>query len=109
MQPEEPGEYVIATGEAHAVREFCTAAFSHLGLDYRDYVNVDEKLLRPTDVNILVGDSSRARNRLGWKPEVNFLELVKLMVDSDLEKLKSDQNEKTSRPSSGEYFGEFFL
>jgi GDPmannose 4,6-dehydratase len=90
MQQEEPGEYVFATGETHTVREFCMVAFSYLGLDYRDYVTVDEKFLRPTDVNILIGDSSKARNKLGWQPKVNFLELVRLMVDSDLKKLKSD-------------------
>jgi len=90
LQQGEPSDYVIATGEVHTVRELCSVAFSHLDLDYREYVTVDEKLFRPTEVEILVGDSSKARDRLGWKPKVLFAELVKMMVESDLQKLKSD-------------------
>jgi GDPmannose 4,6-dehydratase len=103
MQQEEPGEYVLATGEVHTVREFCLTAFSCLGLDYRDYVRVDEKLLRSTDINILVGDSSHARNKLGWKPKVNFVELVRLMVDSDLKNLSADEKKQSrcSQPEEG--------
>jgi GDPmannose 4,6-dehydratase len=91
LQQREPGDYVIATGEVHTVRELCSVAFSHLGLDYREYVTVDEKLFRPTEVEILVGDSSKARNQLGWKPKVHFEELVKMMAESDLHKLKSEK------------------
>jgi GDPmannose 4,6-dehydratase len=94
MQEEEPSEYVIATEEVHTVREFCMIAFSHLGLDYRDYVNIDEKFLRPTDINILVGDSSKARNKFGWKPKASFSELVRLMVDSDLKNLSADREKQ---------------
>lgn len=93
LQQEKPDDYVIATGEVHTVREFCAAAFSYLNLDYRDYVTVDEKLLRPTDVHTLLGDSLKAKKRLGWEPEVNFLELVKMMIDSDLERLGSEETE----------------
>jgi GDPmannose 4,6-dehydratase len=88
LQQGEPSDYVIATGEVHTVRELCSVAFSHLDLDYREYVTVDEKLFRPTEVEILVGDSSKARDRLGWKPKVLFAELVIMMVESDLQKLK---------------------
>jgi GDPmannose 4,6-dehydratase len=90
VQQGEPGDYVIATGEVHTVRELCSVAFSHLGLDYREYVTVDEKLFRPTEVEILVGDSSKARNKLGWKPKVRFEDLVKMMAEADLQKLRSD-------------------
>jgi GDPmannose 4,6-dehydratase len=90
VQQREPGDYVIATGEVHTVRELCSVAFSHLGLDYREYVTVDEKLFRPTEVEILVGDSSKARNKLGWKPKVRFEDLVKMMAEADLQKLRSD-------------------
>jgi len=84
LQQDEPDDYVIATGETHSVRELCELAFGYVGLDYRDYVVVDPSLFRPADVNLLVGDASKARRRLGWEPKVRFPELIRMMVDADL-------------------------
>ncbi len=85
LQQDEPDDYVIATGQTHSVRELCELAFSYVGLDYRDYVVVDPSLFRPADVSLLVGDASKARRRLGWEPKVHFEELIRMMVDADLE------------------------
>ena len=85
LQKDEPEDYVIATGESHSVREFLETAFKCVDLDYRDYVVVDDKLYRPSDVHILQGDASKARNKLGWSPSITFEELVKQMIKSDLE------------------------
>ena len=80
LQRDEPGDYVIASGEAHSVREFAAMAFTHVGLNYEDYVRSDPKLLRPAEVDQLVGDATKARTVLGWQPEVSFAELVKMMA-----------------------------
>jgi GDPmannose 4,6-dehydratase len=85
LQQEAPGDYVVATGETHSVREFCEEAFGCVGLDWKDFVRTDPKYLRPAEVDLLLGDASRARRVLGWKPNVTFKELVKLMVEADLE------------------------
>jgi GDPmannose 4,6-dehydratase len=85
MQQEQPDDYVIATGETYSVREFLEEAFSCVGLDWREYVVIDPKYLRPAEVDLLLGDPSKARAKLGWKPRVTFKELVRLMVDADLE------------------------
>ncbi len=85
MQQDEPGDYVVATGEQHTVRELCEIAFSVVGLDYKDFVKTDPSYLRPTEVDTLCGDATLARTRLGWKPTISFRELVELMVRSDLE------------------------
>jgi GDPmannose 4,6-dehydratase len=82
-QPE-PDDYVIATGETHTVREFCELAFGEVNLDYRDYVKLDQKFYRPAEVDLLVGDSTKARQTLGWLPTYTFHELIKDMVGSDL-------------------------
>src|SRR3954471_21455723 len=84
LQQPEPDDYVVATGETHTVREFCELAFSEAGLDYRDYVRVDERFRRPAEVDLLVGDSSKARRMLGWGPSYTFEALVKEMVRADL-------------------------
>jgi GDPmannose 4,6-dehydratase len=89
LQQDHPDNYVIGTGETHAVREFCEIAFSHAGLDYKEYVVQDEKFYRPAEVDLLVSDPSKARNTLKWEPSVSFKELVTMMVDSDLARLKS--------------------
>jgi GDPmannose 4,6-dehydratase len=86
LQQDEPRDYVIGTGEAHSVRELCEVAFAHVDLDYRDHVKVDEDLFRPAEVDRLLGDASRAREQLGWTPEVRFDELVRMMVDADMER-----------------------
>src|SRR5215210_5166616 len=85
LQQDQPDDYVVATGETHSVREFCEVAFARAGLDYNDHVVVDEKFFRPAEVDVLVGDAGKARERLGWKPEVSFRQLAELMVDADLE------------------------
>lgn len=88
MQQKEPKNYVIATGVTHSVKDFAEAAFSRLGLDWKKYVKVDKKFMRPAEVYHLRGDASRARRELGWKPKVNFKQLVEMMTDADLENLK---------------------
>ena len=87
LQPSEPDDYVVATGETHSIRKFCELAFSEAGLDYRDYVKVDQAFYRPAEVDLLVGDSSKIRGRLGWQPTSTFADLVKEMVRSDAESL----------------------
>jgi GDPmannose 4,6-dehydratase len=84
LQQPEPDDYVVATGETHSVREFCELAFAEAGLDYRDYVRKNEAVYRPAEVDLLIGDASKARIKLGWKPVVGFVELVKEMTHSDL-------------------------
>lgn len=91
LQQERPDDFVIATGEMHTVREFCAAAFSCVGLDYQRYVRVDPGLLRPIDVNLFCGDSTKARTALGWKPTVSFVQLVEMMVNADLERLSESR------------------
>lgn len=88
LQRQTPDNYVIGTGETHSVREFCEIAFSHLGLDYNDHVVQDEKFYRPAEVDLLISDPSRARNALKWEPAVSFKELVAMMVDADMERLR---------------------
>ena len=85
LQQPKPDDYVVATGETHSVREFLEESFSYVGLNWQDYVKVDEKYFRPAEVDLLLGDPSKARRVLGWKPRVGFKELVRLMVDADLE------------------------
>ncbi|WP_066375088.1 GDP-mannose 4,6-dehydratase [Anabaena sp. CA = ATCC 33047] len=85
LQQDQPDDYVIATGETHSVREFLELAFSHVNLDWQDYVEFDERYLRPAEVDLLIGDSTKAQQKLGWRPSVTFKELVALMVDADLQ------------------------
>ena len=85
LQQDKPDDFVIATGETYSIRNFLDIAFQYVGLDWNDYVAFDERYLRPAEVDLLIGDPSKARRVLGWKPEISFEGLVKLMVDSDLE------------------------
>jgi GDPmannose 4,6-dehydratase len=87
LQHFEPDDYVIATGQTHSVREFCEAAFAEAGLDYRDYVVVDERFYRPAEVDLLIGDASKARSILGWEPKTTFRSLVQEMVNEDLRQI----------------------
>jgi GDPmannose 4,6-dehydratase len=87
LQQPEPDDYVIATGEEHSVREFTERAFEHAGLDFDTHVRTDPSLLRPADIENLLGDPSKARDKLGWEPRTSFEELVRMMVDADLEDL----------------------
>jgi GDPmannose 4,6-dehydratase len=98
LQQDEPQDYVIATGVEHSVQEFVDAAFAHVGLDPKKHVAVDQRFVRPAEVDHLVGDASRARQELGWEPKVSFPELVEMMVDADLERL-SGESEPTHRPA----------
>ncbi|MCY4035837.1 MAG: GDP-mannose 4,6-dehydratase [bacterium] len=88
LQQDEPGDYVVCSGETHSVREFCESAFACLDMDYRDYVVIDETFFRPAEVDLLVGDPNRATSVLGWRREVGFRDLVAMMVDADLDLLQ---------------------
>jgi GDPmannose 4,6-dehydratase len=87
LQQEQPDDYVIATGETHAIHEFLTIAFDYVNLNWKDYVEFDSRYLRPAEVELLIGDPTKAQTKLGWKPSVTFTELVHLMVDTDLHAL----------------------
>ena len=90
LQQDTPDDYVVCTGETHSVREFCELAFSRVGLDYQDHVVVDERFFRPAEVDLLVGDATKACDQLGWTPRTSFAQLVEMMVESDLEALKRE-------------------
>lgn len=92
LQADKPDDYVVATGQSHSVREFLELAFQHVGLNWQDHVTTDPAMLRPAEVDFLLGDSSRARKELGWTPSVDFAGLVKMMVDADLQRLRSLHN-----------------
>src|SRR5262245_65914959 len=85
LQQEKPDDYVIATGETHSVEEFVEEAFGLLGLNWRKHVEIDQRYIRPTEVDLLLGDYSKAKKKLPWQPEVSFKELVRIMVEADLE------------------------
>ncbi|HVE86190.1 MAG TPA: GDP-mannose 4,6-dehydratase [Myxococcales bacterium] len=89
LQQDEPDDYVVATGDTHTVRELCEIAFARAGLDWQKHVFVDPRYVRPAEVDLLVGNPAKARRKLGWEPKVRFRELVEMMVDADLERLRS--------------------
>jgi GDPmannose 4,6-dehydratase len=95
LQQPEPDDYVVATGETHTVREFCERAFSRAGLDWERHVKIDERFYRPAEVDLLIGDASKARDTLGWQPRYSFEQLVDEMVDADIKAL-----EESSRPGA---------
>ncbi len=90
LQQDTPDDFVLCTGETHTVREFCDIAFDRVGLDYHDHVVIDEAFFRPAEVDLLVGDHSKATADLGWTPDTSFEQLVHLMVDADLALLSGD-------------------
>jgi len=90
LQQDEPDDYVVSSGKTHTVREYCQAAFGHVGLDWEKYVEVDTEFYRPAEVHVLLGDSSKARENFGWGPESSFEDLIKLMVDSDLQRVENE-------------------
>ncbi|MGX4583403.1 GDP-mannose 4,6-dehydratase [Paenibacillus chitinolyticus] len=90
LQQDKPDDYVISTGETHTVEELVEIAFNHVGLNWRDYVVIDPKFVRPAEVDLLLGDCTKAKEQLGWELEVGFEQLVKMMVDSDMEKIKKN-------------------
>ncbi|HQE91318.1 MAG TPA: GDP-mannose 4,6-dehydratase [Anaerolineae bacterium] len=91
LQQDEPDDYVVGTGETHAVQELCEVAFAHVGLNWRDYVVQDPRFMRPAEVDLLVSDPRKAREKLGWKPDVTFKNLIEMMVDADMELLKTEK------------------
>src|ERR1017187_3625328 len=103
MQQERPDDYVIATGETHSVKEFCEEAFAHAGLDWSKYVEIDKRYHRPAEVDLLIGDASKAKRVLGWEPKTRFKDLVKLMVDADLKTLEDQLAGKVARVDVGQH------
>lgn len=99
LQAPEPDDYVIATGESHSVREFLELAFGRVGLNWEEYVEIDPRYFRPTEADVLLGDATKARKRLGWKPTVLFEELVRIMVDADIQMLEDQLAGKLTRYS----------
>lgn len=97
LQQDEPEDYVIATGETHTVREFVEEAFAHAKMDWQEYVAFDERYLRPTEVDLLIGDASKAKKQLGWEPKTTFKELVQIMVDADIQLLADEMGGKKIR------------
>jgi len=87
LQQERPDDYVISTGETHSVREFLEESFAYVNLKWEDYVEIDPRYFRPAEVDLLLGDCTKAKQKLGWEPKVTFKGLVELMVDADLEAL----------------------
>lgn len=100
LQHESPDDFVIATGKTHSVRNFLEEAFGHLDLDYNDYVDIDQKLFRPTEVDALSGDASKAKTLLGWKPRVSFSELVRMMTEYDLQLAQTESEHQTSNSTN---------
>jgi GDPmannose 4,6-dehydratase len=98
LQQPSPDDYVVATGETHSVREFCELAFGEAGLDYRDYVKRDEAVYRPAEVDLLIGDATKAHQALDWHPKVDFVGLIKEMVRSDLELMSPAKRELVTSP-----------
>jgi GDPmannose 4,6-dehydratase len=92
LQVDEPDDFVLATGETHSVADFLAEAFGHADLDWRDYVQIDERYYRPAEVDVLIGDYSKAKEKLGWEPKVRFKELVQMMVDADRERGKLEEH-----------------
>jgi GDPmannose 4,6-dehydratase len=97
LQQDRPDDYVIATGESHTVQEMVEIAFAHVGLDWRDYVVQDPALIRPAEVDTLIGDASKARRQLGWQPCLGFQKMIRRMVDADLERLEQPRDRHTGR------------
>jgi GDPmannose 4,6-dehydratase len=92
LQADEPDDFVLATGETHSVEDFLEEAFTYAGLDWRDYVTIDPRYFRPSEVDVLIGDYTKAKEQLGWEPAVRFEELVRMMVDADRERSSTEEN-----------------
>ena len=97
LQQDKPDDYVVATGETHSIHELLEVAFSHLGLDYHDFVEFDTKYTRPSEVDVLLGDATKARESLGWTPEVDFKGLINMMVEHDLELARREKFARSYR------------
>jgi len=103
LQQDQPDDYVIATGETHSVKEFCEEAFAYAGLDWSQYIEIDKRYYRPAEVDLLIGDASKAKRVLGWEPKTRFKDLVKLMVDADLKTLEDQLAGKVDRVDAGQH------
>jgi GDPmannose 4,6-dehydratase len=103
LQQDKPDDYVIATGETHSVKEFCEAAFAYAGLDWKQYVEIDKSYYRPAEVDLLIGDASKAKRILGWEPKTRFKDLVKLMVDADLKTLEDQLAGKVAKVDADQH------
>lgn len=99
LQQETPDDYVVATGETHSVREFLEESFTYVGLNWQDFVHIDPKYFRPAEVDLLIGDATKAKEKLGWEPKTSFKELVHLMVDADIDLLDRQLSGKIARES----------
>ena len=97
LQQEAPDDYVVASGETHSVREFCEHAFARAGLDWQKYVVTDQAFFRPAEVELLVGNPTKAYEKLGWKPSVDFKGLVEMMVDADLARVEREKRERPTK------------
>jgi GDPmannose 4,6-dehydratase len=102
LQQSKPEDYVLATGKTHSIRELLEVAFGVVGLDWQQYVEIDPKFIRPAEVDFLCGDATKARERLGWQPRVSFEELVKMMVEADLQAVQRGKNDFANAASDGE-------
>jgi len=91
LQQDEPDDYIIATGENHSVREFAEKVFQKLDLDWEEYIAIDQRYFRPTEVDVLLGDSTKAQEKLGWNPKVGFDQLIDMMIEADLELAKKER------------------
>jgi len=103
LQQERPDDFVIATGETHSVKEFCEEAFAHAGLDWHKHVEIDELYCRPAEVDLLIGDASKAKKLLGWEPKTRFKDLVKLMVDADIKMLQDQLSGRVPKVDIGQH------
>jgi GDPmannose 4,6-dehydratase len=103
LQQDKPDDYVIATGETHSVKEFCEETFAHVGLDWSEYVEIDKRYYRPAEVDVLMGDATKAKKILGWEPKIRFNELVKLMVDADVKTLQDQLAGKVPAVDVGQH------
>ena len=97
LQQEKPDDYVIATGETHSIREFLDLSFGHAGLEWKKYVEIDPHYYRPTEVDLLIGDASKAKKKLGWAPKTKFSELVRIMTEADIALLTHELSGKNIR------------
>jgi len=103
LQQDRPDDYVIASGQTTSVREFCRMAFAYVGINYHDFVHVDERFHRPAELDVLLGDATKARQQLGWSPEITLEEMIAEMVEADLYRLRNDvaQHQAPLRRGSG--------
>ncbi len=99
LRQPEPDDFVLATGKTHSIRELLEVAFDAVGLDWQKHVEIDPKLIRPAEVDHLCGDATKAREKLGWEPEVGFEELIKMMVEADLVQVQKLQNQELTSPA----------